>query len=424
MGYFQKTLLIIFFIFLYYSSYIYAKDYELLDRIKVTVEGDVVTEREIHNEIINKYKNIDLKNLPSNEFNTIKDQIIKLLVEKKLLIQYAEKINLTPTEKEIDFVIQNILKSNNLNLEDLEKQLKSDDNDLRSFKEDIKFKLTIQKIKDREIMPYVNISEFEIDGWIKNNNRTSENEYKISHILIKHNNDRLKEIINIINSLKNKDQFSTIALKFSDGPNAENGGDLGWNKLQDLPEIFLEFVSNAKSGEISKTIESSNVIHFLKVDSIKTTENSKEIIIRQYKFQQVLFKNNEITNNEEQQKKLENIKNLILDGLNFSEAVKMYSDEQYNIDPEKLEWVNFDNLLPEFRNMLSEYPNVKLIGPFRTDLGWHLVKVYDFRETDLTNEAERQRVKIQIARNKTEIRFSDWLDALIKNSKIEYFEND
>ena len=82
MGYFQKTLLIIFFIFLYYSSYIYAKDYELLDRIKVTVEGDVVTEREIHNEIINKYKNIDLKNLPSNEFNTIKDQIIKLLVEK------------------------------------------------------------------------------------------------------------------------------------------------------------------------------------------------------------------------------------------------------------------------------------------------------------------------------------------------------
>ena len=124
-----------------------------------------------------------------------------------------------------------------------------------------------------------------------------------------------------------------------------------------------------------------------------------------------------------QSNKLINIKNSILDGLDFSKAIKLYSDDQFNIDPNKINWINLDDLLPEFREKIVVFPKENLIGPFKTQLGWHLVKVYDFREADFTSEAEHQRIKIEIARNKAELRFEDWLEALITNSKIKYFED-
>ena len=145
--------------------------------------------------------------------------------------------------------------------------------------------------------------------------------------------------------------------------------------------------------------------------------------MRQYKFQQILLKKNAITTDEDLEKKLTNYKNLISDGLDFSEAVKLYSDDQFSIDSKNLQWINFNDLIPDFRNKLNVYPTQSLIGPFKTDLGWHLVKVYDFQEADVTNQTEREKVKIELAREKTEIRFKDWLNALLRNSKIKYFDD-
>ena len=70
-----------------------------------------------------------------------------------------------------------------------------------------------------------------------------------------------------------------------------------------------------------------------------------------------------------------------------------------------------------------EYPSNEIIGPFKTELGWHLVKVYDYNETDITSNTERQQAKIEIAKSKTEIRFKDWLDSLVMISKIKYIES-
>jgi len=273
-------------------------------------------------------------------------------------------------------------------------------------------------------MPYINISDYEIDAWIKNKEKNSDDVFKITHLLIKKNNQNQNLILEKINKIKKNDEFKNLAKEYSDGPNAENYGDLGWKKLNELPEIFIEFIKQAKEGEISGPIKSSNGIHILKIESIKKASIEKKIMVKQYKFQQILLKHNEITEDVEQEKKLNNILNLINDGLDFSKAIKLYSDEQFHVDPSKLEWVYLNNLLPEFKLKLSEYPVKKIIGPFKTQLGWHLVKVYNFRESDETENSERENIKIEIARKKTEFRFNDWFDALLKNSKIKYFNED
>lgn len=415
-----KLTLTIFCIIFFHSAL--TDDYKILDKIVATAEKDVITESEIRNEILNNLEIKDLSKIPTSDLKKIRTDVLKKLIEKKVILQYAESINLLPSQQEIEMVVSNIASNNNITIEELEKEITNDGLSFQEFKNDLRYKLTIQKIKDREIMPYINISEYEIDGWIKNKQINSENEFKIFHILLKQDNPNKDKAIKEIKSIKNNIDFSEIATKYSDGPNALNGGELGWKKIQDLPEIFADFILQAKPGEISGFIESPNGSHVLLVEDIKTSQQEK-ILVRQYKFQQILLKNSSIVDNIELENKLKNINNLVSDGLEFSEAVKRYSDDQFNIDPKKLEWINYNNLLPEFRLNLSEYPKKDIIGPFKTEMGWHLVKIYDFREQDFTNEAEKQTAKIEIARNKTEIRFKDWIDALIKNSKIKYFED-
>ena len=408
------------FIAIFYCIASLAKDYELKDKMIAIAEKEAITISEIHKEIEKKYPEINSHNLPDNQFQEIWDGALQSLITKKLITQYAENIKINVSKEEVDFAISGIIKSNNISLEILEKDLINQNSSINEFRDEIQYQLLIRKIKDREIMPYVNISEYEIDALLKKEEYDGDTEYKLSHILIKNENPKKDAIQNMLR--ENNLSFKAIAKDYSDGPNAEAYGDLGWNKLNEIPNIFINFVKKAKVEEISGPIESSNGIHFLKLEEVRNSKKIELIKMRQYKFQQILLKNNAISSNEETEKKLINIKNLILDGLDFNEAVKLYSEDKFNLDPNKLQWVDHNNLLPEFTNNINNSNQKDMIGPFKTEVGWHLVKIYNQRENDITSLAIREKAKIEIARKKTELRFEDWLQALKQNSRIKIFK--
>ena len=118
------------------------------------------------------------------------------------------------------------------------------------------------------------------------------------------------------------------------------------------------------------------------------------------------------------------IKNQIDSGLDFSDAVKLYSEDQFNLDKSNLEWINFDNLLPDFRVHLLDYAKEKLIGPFKTDFGWHLIKVYDFREKNISDNLMKEKARVSLIRKKIDLRYQDWVKGLIQNSTIKYLKED
>ena len=160
----------------------YCNDYKLLDRIIVSIEKDVVTQSELDKELANSVKNFKQSNLSQSE---LKKEVLDRLIEKKLIIQYAESVGLKITNEELDLVINNILKNNNISEETLKQELLRDGSSIAEFRENLSNQLIVQKIKDREIMPYVNISDYEINAYLKKKQKDLSAEFKISHILIK-----------------------------------------------------------------------------------------------------------------------------------------------------------------------------------------------------------------------------------------------
>ena len=66
--------------------------------------------------------------------------------------------------------------------------------------------------------------------------------------------------------------FEDIAIEFSKGQQALSGGQLGWMKGEQLPDIFVQVASELKNGELSFPFETSSGFQLIKLNAIKGNE--------------------------------------------------------------------------------------------------------------------------------------------------------
>jgi len=138
--------------------------YEVLDKIIAIAEKEAITQTEFDYELNRALEFNKINNITNSNLESIKRDVLDNLIKIKIITQYAKRQGLTASFEEIDFVIQNILKNNQLTIEEFIEELSKNNTSLERFKNEITHNLTIKKLKDKEIMPYINVSKFEIDA--------------------------------------------------------------------------------------------------------------------------------------------------------------------------------------------------------------------------------------------------------------------
>ena len=81
--------------------------------------------------------------------------------------------------------------------------------------------------------------------------------------------------------------------------------------------------------------------------------------------------------------------------------------------------INPGDTIPEFEKEMDDLELNEISEPFKTALGWHLIKVSDRREKDMSSESLRQKVKESLLKQKTDIRFNDWVKTLREEAYVE-----
>ena len=394
-------------------------EYEELDSIIAIVEKDVITKKELQIAISELEKN---ENKPVNNLR-IKKIALDQIIERKIINQYAEQQSIKINSDVLEKTLKNIALNNNVSIEDLKKNAQQDGS-LNKLYNEIRFQLTLRRIKERAIYSQINISDYEINKFLEKEKVKNPDQYNILHILIKINsNNSSQEKLKKIQELLKTDPFSQVAKIHSDGPFAEKGGNMGWLSLSDLPDLFVEKITALKENEISSPFESKNGLHIIKLNNVKSVAGEK-IFSTQYNINQIILKNNQIIPQDELFKKLESIKNQISGGLSFGDAAAQYSeDSTSSLKNGSLGWVDRNNLLPEFQAELDKGKLNTIIGPFKTATGWILVELLGKREKDITEDSRKLSARLQILNFKAEIRYKDWYDTLKQQSNIEILTN-
>lgn len=237
------------------------------------VNGSVITLKEF-NDYLNFKKNLaerngniapDMWDQEVQEGKTyielLKENVLEELINKEILIQKSEEINInienSEVEKEIEIFKDTEEKKNNFN-----EYLKAMDISEDYFKEIYKQEMIISKLIDEVITVEDNeIEEFHkanLDNFI---------EVKARHILVK-TEEEAKEIIE---ELKNGRDFIELAKEKSTGPSGPDGGDLGYfGKGRMVPE-FEKAAFALEPGEISDVVQTSFGYHVIKVEDKRDT---------------------------------------------------------------------------------------------------------------------------------------------------------
>jgi peptidyl-prolyl cis-trans isomerase C len=216
------------------------------------------------------------------QLDQIRSQVLENLIARELLYQESLKKGIKVSQEEINEQLIN-LKSQFPNEAEFNQALTRMDLTEASIKEKIQRDLALKKLIEDEIVPKVTVSESEIRAFYDNNPETFKQpeRVKASHILIKvdpkadsaQKAEAKKKIDMVQAKLQKGEDFGALAKKYSEGPSAPKGGDLGYFSRGQMVKPFEDAAFGMKPGEVSGMVETRFGYHLIKVTD-KTPEGT------------------------------------------------------------------------------------------------------------------------------------------------------
>jgi len=158
--------------------------------------------------------------------------------------------------------------------------------------------------KEEDFLKTVTIDPQTVKSYYESNQQQFQQpeQIKARHILIKTTSQdspktlavKKKKAEEILKEVKKgRGDFPSLAGKYSEGPTAKKGGDLGYIQKGQTVKPFEEAVFSMKKGEISPLVKTDFGFHIIKVEDIKEAtitsfESAREYIFSQLKKQQAV----------------------------------------------------------------------------------------------------------------------------------------
>lgn len=266
------------------------------DRIVAIVNNEVITLSELNSafephlkKIENAYKGEDKGKLIAET----RQAMLNKMVDDTLVRQEAKKLGIVVKEEDVLETIGDMFSRRNISMEDFMKVLSREGSSFEAYKMEVREHLMKIKLVGRNIKSKVSVTDEEIGDYYSKHREDYEGEeaVRIKQILIivpkdcgKKKKRKLKaEAVTIHKILKEGQPFEMLAAKYSQGPAAKIGGDLGFVEKGMMFPVVDEAAFSLGNGEISDVIESQVGFHIIKVTDrkgagIKSIESVREEI--------------------------------------------------------------------------------------------------------------------------------------------------
>jgi peptidyl-prolyl cis-trans isomerase SurA len=417
-------ILIAVFLYALFGTAVHAQQY--LDRIAAVVNEGIVLESELEEEFRNIVQYLKTNKIEIPPAEILKKQVLDKLIIEHLQLQEAERFGLEVDDTTLNNALRQIADRNNLSLDEFRRTLLNEGKDYLEYREQVRKEITLTQLTQSFVNSRVVVSEAEIDDYLANSQNANNSEYLISQIQISLPEAATSEVIQeaeqranaIFEKLRNGADFAQLAITESDGRNALEGGDLGWNRLSTLPTRFNKVLLELKTGEFSRPIRSPRGFHIL---LLRDTKGIEKHVVKQVRARHILIKPNTLLNNEQARLKLAGIRQQILDGADFAKLAEENSDDPGSAAKGgELDWTEPGAYVSQFQQVVKTLPLKKISEPFKTEHGWHIVEVLGWRDYDATVEYQRWQARQDIYQRKAAVEEELWIRRLRDEAYIEY----
>lgn len=401
---------------------------QLLDGVAALVNDGIVLTTELDREMQRIVGRLNEQGTPVPDMNTLMPQVLERLVITRIQLQRAERIGIQIPDETLNFALSNVAQRNGISLSELPILLAEQGIDYSGYRAELREQLAVEQLRQRDVMGRIVVTPRELDEFIERQQgrASSSEEFALSHILISTAAGASGQEISVaeqrINEIHeraiNGESFAELAVAFSDGQNALEGGSLGWRRGDELPTLFANVVPGLQHGQVSEPLRSASGFHIVRLDDSRGTEPVME---QQTWARHILIATNAVLDNEAVRQKLLEIRQQIIDGDEFEAVAKVISEDPGSaVDGGDLGWQGPATFVPEFQATCDTLEIDEISQPFQTSFGWHLIQLIDRRLHDTTEEVERQRAIMAIRNSKLEEETELWARRLRDQAFVEY----
>jgi parvulin-like peptidyl-prolyl isomerase len=247
----------------------------VVDKIVVVVNNEVITQGEIDRMLAPVYQHFKSVYQGPDlmaKLDEARQKIMGQLIEEKLLLGEAKKLNIEVEEKDIAARMSDAQKRF-ASRELFERALAEQRMTPKDLKAKFRDQLMTRKLVDQKVGSRIIITPVEVSEYYRSHasDFTQSDEIMPRNILIKPGNDlppdKALELAEMIGRrLKDGADFAELARTYSSGPGAADGGVMGYRKRGELMPEIEDVIFSLKEGETSDMIRTGMGYFFFKIE--------------------------------------------------------------------------------------------------------------------------------------------------------------
>jgi len=245
---------------------------EAVDRIAAVINDEAITVRELDERVRMAMVLSQLKDSVEVRKRVV-PQVMRKMIDEHLTIQEAKRYKLNVTAKDVDDQIRMVEKQNNLPSGALISELGKFGIPAAALRQQFLADITWQRLSLGMFQPSIKVSDEEIAERLELiADRMGKPEYMVGDILLLVDSPAQEDQVRglgdrLLEQLKEGAPFPVLASQFSQGPSANNGGNLGWISEGGIDDDQFAIVKDLTPGTVSKLVRGSDGYHILAVIS-------------------------------------------------------------------------------------------------------------------------------------------------------------
>jgi len=404
----------------------------LVDAIIAIVNADVITRSDLKKRMDMVEKNLQSRKAAMPPRAELQKQVLERMIVERAQLHMAKEAGIRVDDILLDQAISGIAAQNKMTSQELRKKVESDGIHFAQFREQIREEIIIKRLREKEVENKVQVSDSEIDNFISASGAPQDQqEINLGHILVRIPENaspeqiaaRQKRAQGVLDQLRAGADFAKMAATYSDAEEALKGGEVGWRKLDRLPQAFGEAVVSLKAGEVTAIIKSANGFHILKVIEKRAAGKAAPSVasVQQTKARHILIKINQLVTADDARRKLLELKQRLDNkAAKFEELAKLFSNDLSANKGGDLGWIYPGDTVPEFERAMNALKPGQISEPVESPFGLHLIEVLERKTDEVSQERLRMVARQAIRERKMEEATEDWLRQVRDSAYVEY----
>jgi len=394
-----------------------------LDRIVAVANDDVILQSELNDAVRSVQQQYagHPEQLPPPD--VLQKQVLDRLIMMRLQVQKALDQGIHVSDADVGQAVNVVAQQNKITPEQLRAEVERTGS-FAEFRQQLADQITVQRLHESVVHDSVSVTDSEIDNLLQSPTYKA-GEVHLGHIQISIPGGADAAAIQASQAkaeqaetaIKGGMDFNAAAIRYSDAPDALDGGDLGWRRLDEVPPAFADAVANMQAGEVSPPLRGPTGFHILKLFGQRQPGRQ---LVTEFHARQILIKPSELVTPAQAEQKARDIYDRIVNKHeDFAKLAKADSKDDTTANAGgDMGWFQQDAWGTAIGKALVELKDDEVSPPLQTGAGWHIVQRLGTRQSDLTDEIARNQARQSIGNRKAEQVYDDFLRDLRANAYI------